>query len=935
MLVFDHRGALGAVAIQVDGIERALGGAQTAADALVGVDDRGTATQAAGGLGAHLLLGKGLDVLAKGRSLLALAVDMCHLAARVVIALNHDIVAVERGVAALIAADGKRGARLHKTMDGHGGLVTGGDGVDGKARTGVDVAAHKDVGLGGLVGLGVGKSTLAAAKLHLGASQQVAPHNGLANRHDDTVGIDTAQIVLVVLGRKPALIVKDTRAALEGDTAHMTGLVQVNLLGTPAAADVGTVLNGLATLLLTGGHLSLALQAEHLNVLGTQTASVARDVDSHVAAAHHDGAAGQRVDLAAVDLAQEVDGHGHVLGILARNTGEATTLAADGNIKGLKALLAQLVERHIATDLHAIAELGAHQANDLDLCLDNVLLQLKAGNTVGEHAARALVLLEHDGLVALLGQIEGAGQTGRAGTDDGDLLIEAASACRRHHGRDIAGRGIKIALGDKLLDLVDSHGGVHTAAGAGILTAAVAHTAADSGQRVLALDERQRLVIAPLCRKLQIALNGNVRGASRLAGRGAGLVRLDTVIVAVVGRPLGVVPLGGIGQLLARILGHLSAGLFAAELLAELGGTGRAHLNAATAGHALVLLDLGDIGRARQVRRVEQLRGAQGVAHVDVAVADGEDLVLAVDIGDLVHKAVVLGLAQGVVDLVARHVMTTVGLDHVVGHIAHGNAPVGGVVGAALTHHATARAAATGAGGILTLVFVEPMLDMLNRHRGARGINGLLDRNDMHADAGASGRHHRRGLGQRPLGRLLKELGIDRMLLELAHAHVEELGGTRHQHGQHPLLGALGVFPVVLEQARVAHIVEHLLDTGFGHAGELDHLGQRIGTAHLHLAEHLGLLVGRGLGKRPVLVAQQLVAMQQTVGAVLAQLDNCLARMLRQRRHELRTDIGLGVANSRSVENHGCPFSCRSPTRPQRPSFFAGRACPMPFTRHC
>ena len=45
-------------------------------------------------------------------------------------------------------------------------------------------------------------------------------------------------------------------------------------------------------------------------------------------------------------------------------------------------------------------------------------------------------------------------------------------------------------------------------------------------------------------------------------------MRLDTVIVAVVGRPLGVVPLGGIGQLLARILGHLSAGLFAAELLA-------------------------------------------------------------------------------------------------------------------------------------------------------------------------------------------------------------------------------------------------------------------------------------------------------------------------------------------------------------------------------
>ena len=263
----------------------------------------------------------------------------------------------------------------------------------------------------------------------------------------------------------------------------------MDLLGAPAAADVRAVLDGLATLLLARGHLGLALQAEHLNVLGAQAAGVAGHVDGHVAAAHHDGAAGQRVDLATVDLAQEVDGYGHVLGILARNTGKAATLAANSHVEGLKALLAQLVERHIATDLHAIAELGAHQANDLDLGLDNVLLQLKAENTVGEHTARALVLLEHDRLVALLGQVESAGQAGRTGTDDGDLLVEAAGTRRGHHRWDIAGRGIQIALGDELLDLVDSHGGVHTAASADILTAAVAHTAADSGQRVLALNE--------------------------------------------------------------------------------------------------------------------------------------------------------------------------------------------------------------------------------------------------------------------------------------------------------------------------------------------------------------------------------------------------------------------------------------------------------------
>ena len=67
--------------------------------------------------------------------------------------------------------------------------------------------------------------------------------------------------------------------------------------GAPTAADVRAVLNGLATLFLASGHLGLALQAEHLNVLGTQATGVASHVDGHVAAAHHNGAAGQRVDL--------------------------------------------------------------------------------------------------------------------------------------------------------------------------------------------------------------------------------------------------------------------------------------------------------------------------------------------------------------------------------------------------------------------------------------------------------------------------------------------------------------------------------------------------------------------------------------------------------------------------------------------------------------
>ena len=151
-----------------------------------------------------------------------------------------------------------------------------------------------------------------------------------------------------------------------------------------------------------------------------------------------------------------------------------------------------------------------------------------------------------------------------------------------------------------------------------------------------------------------------------------------------------------------------------------------------------------NISGARQVGRVEQLRGAQCVAHVHVAVADGEDLVLAVDIRDLVHKAVVLGGAQNVIDLITRDVVASVGLDHVVGHVAHGDAPIARIVAAALAQNLTARTAAAGRCGVLAVVLVQPMLDVLDGHRGARGIDGLLDGDNVHADAGASGRDHRR-----------------------------------------------------------------------------------------------------------------------------------------------------------------------------------------------
>ena len=94
--------------------------------------------------------------------------------------------------------------------------------------------------------------------------------------------------------------------------------------------------------------------------------------------------------------------------VLALDARLAAALAADGQVERGEALLAQLVERDVAPDLDAAADLDAHLAQHVDLGCDDVLLQLVGGDAVGHHAAGLLVPLEHDGVVAHVGEIERA-----------------------------------------------------------------------------------------------------------------------------------------------------------------------------------------------------------------------------------------------------------------------------------------------------------------------------------------------------------------------------------------------------------------------------------------------------------------------------------------------------------------------------------------------
>ena len=496
--------------------------------------------------------------------------------------------------------------------------------------------------------------------------------------------------------------------------------------------------------------------------------------------------------------------------------------------------------------------MDAHLLEHLDLGVDNVLFEAEARDAEGQHAAGHLVFIKHGNVfVAHVRQIVGARQAGRAGADDGNLLrVRIGDAAVGDDLRDVALVGLELLLGDKLLDLVDGDGAVDIAAGAGFLAAAVADAAADGRERVILLDELERVQIAALRGQIDVALHGDVRRAGGLAGGGAGLVALLLVVVLIVRAPHVLAPVVIVRQRLLRIRHRAGLG---AQLLAELSSAGRADLGALAAGDALLGVDMGAVSGGGHVRRVEQLARSQREAGAERAVADGKDLILAVDVRDLVDIAVVLGALDDLHRLFIGNVAALAGLAAVVGKLADGNAHLVLQLAAALALNAHGVAAGAVANADVPLILFQPVGDVLDIDRLVRGRDGLLDRDDVHADAGASGRHHAGDLRQRQKRHALEKPRDLRVLLHLLEVHVHQLGRTGHKDRQHPLLVVVGVLPVVLEQANHGHLVKQLLHIDRVLAELLADLSRRGRDTHVHRERELRHLVGDDAGQAIIL----------------------------------------------------------------------------------
>ena len=93
--------------MELDGIKLTLGGADTAANTLVGIHDAGTAAKAASRFRANLLFGEGQLGFPEGLFMVDVASLPGNLAGRVIVLLYADILLIQLDELTAVAANGQ------------------------------------------------------------------------------------------------------------------------------------------------------------------------------------------------------------------------------------------------------------------------------------------------------------------------------------------------------------------------------------------------------------------------------------------------------------------------------------------------------------------------------------------------------------------------------------------------------------------------------------------------------------------------------------------------------------------------------------------------------------------------------------------------------------------------------------------------------------
>ena len=179
------------------------------------------------------------------------------------------------------------------------------------------------------------------------------------------------------------------------------------------------------------------------------------------------------------------------------------------------------------------------------------------------------------------------------------------------------------------------------------------------------------------------------------------------------------------------------------------------------------------------------------------------------------------------------------GLYQVVGKIAEADAAVVLDFAGALTVQAAGIAAGTVANRELTIIFVQPVGDVLDGDRLVLGGDGALHRDDVHADAVSSGRDQMGLAFERQEGHFVEAIRQLGVFLHLLEYHVGHLSNTGNEELDVPLFLVLGILPVVLHDAVIGGVRQQFNDAVLTLAGDLCNFSSGLGLAQAHFQHDL------------------------------------------------------------------------------------------------
>ena len=426
---------------------------------------------------------------------------------------------------------------LQVAVDGLGGLVARGHGVDDEGRAAHGVAAGEHARPRRSQRLLIHDDAVVAGPFHAGVGRNEGQASPLADGEDDVVA--GHQVLRAGDGHRPRPPVRARLAQLHAHAAH-TGHAAVAVadhlhrVGEEVEGDA--FLAGVADFLFTGGGLGPRAAVVNVHLAAAQAHGSAGHVHGHVTRANHDHPLAQFRRIAQAHVAQEAGVDDHAIQIGAGDGQADALVGTHGDEHGVVALLEEIVQV-----LHGMVQPQVHaQVHDVgDLPLDDLRGQAVLGHAHPQHAAGHRQRLEDRHRIAQPDQVLRCRQATRPRANDGHLPVVLDLARLRHHA------GLRVHLvGDEALEGADVHRLVHQGAVAGIFAAVVADAPADAGEGIVLFDHPHGIVVAPLADQGNVALGALAGGAGVAAGRNAQLVNDEGVghrlrVEAVGGAALG------------------------------------------------------------------------------------------------------------------------------------------------------------------------------------------------------------------------------------------------------------------------------------------------------------------------------------------------------------------------------------------------------------